>query len=197
MSNTREQWLKRAVRTLRPLLRKAGIEMRSKWQVSISLTSKKTAIGQCWYETASGSGKTANIFICPTLGDPVDVLDTLMHEMIHASLPLGVHHGGKFVKACKCIGWTRNKPTSASADDDMRKVLERVATFLGPFPHDPLVRIEGKKGVKGGYWPVFESPEDPRYRIQISAKSLEMFGPPQCPISGLDMVPANGKAPRW
>ena len=30
---TREEWLKKAVRTLRPLLRKAGIQMRPRWQV--------------------------------------------------------------------------------------------------------------------------------------------------------------------
>lgn len=195
---TREEWLKRAVRTLRPLLRKAGIEMRSRWQVSMSLTGKRNAIGLCCYEAMSGSGKTVNIMVCPTLSDPIDVLDTLVHEMIHASLPLGTHHGSKFVKACKCVGWTTGKPTSAGASAEMREVLRRVADFLGPFPHDALkmFSVTGK-GTKGGYWPVFESPVDPRYRIQISAKALEKFGPPLCPISGQVMSKASGKAPRW
>jgi hypothetical protein len=90
---TREEWLKKAVRSMRPLLRKADIKMRAKWQVSVSLASSRTAIGQCWYEAASASGKTANIFVCPTVGDPVEVLGVLLHEMIHAALPMGVHHG--------------------------------------------------------------------------------------------------------
>lgn len=197
MKMTREEWLKRGVRTLRPLLRKAGIKMRARWQVSMSLASTRKAIGQCWYEAASKSGQTANILICPTLGDPVDVLDVLLHEMIHAALPYGTHHGPKFVRACKAIGMTKNKPTSASACPELRAVLERVAAFLGPFPHDAMV-VGGKaKGSKGGYWPVFCSPVDERYRVQISAKALEEFGPPTCPITGDPMVPATGKAPRW
>lgn len=44
---TREEWLKRAVRAMRPLLRKADIKMRAKWQVSVSLASSRSAIGQC------------------------------------------------------------------------------------------------------------------------------------------------------
>lgn len=54
-----------------------------------------------------------------------------------------------------------------------------------------------KPGTKGGYWPVFVSPADERYRVQISAKALEAYGPPRCPITGEDMVPATGRAPRW
>ena len=95
---TREERLKKAVRSMRPLLRKADIKMRAKWQVSVSLASSRSAIGQCWYEMASASGKTANIFVCPTVGDPVDVLGVLLHEMIHAALPHGVHHGPKFAR---------------------------------------------------------------------------------------------------
>lgn len=195
---TREEWLKRGVRTLRPLLRKAGITMRDRWQVSMSLTSTRHAIGQCWYEGSSQSGQTANILISPELGDPVDVLDTLLHEMVHAALPLGTHHGAPFRRACADIGLTKGKPTEASAGPELRAVLERVSAFLGPFPHDAMVvKGTGKRGTKGGYWPVFCSPEDERYRVQISAKALEAYGPPTCPITGLDMVPAKGRAPRW
>lgn len=196
---TREEWLKRAVRTLRPMLKKAGIEMRPRWQVSMSLTARRNAIGLCAYEGNSASGQTVNILICPSLGDPVEVLSTLFHEMLHAALPFGVHHGKKFVDACRCTGWTKYKPTSAAASDEMRVVLARVAAFLGPFPHDPLtIRKTSGGGTKGGYWPVYVSPVDPRYRLQISARALEEHGPPICPISGAPMEEAPpGKGPRY
>lgn len=194
---TREEWLKRAVRVLRPLLRKAGIKMRARWQVSMSFTARKSAIGLCCYEAHSKSGQTVNIMICPSLGDPVDVLSTLMHEMIHAALPYGAHHGPKFKKACDCIGLV-GKPTEAYAGPILRSELERVAKFLGPFPHDAFVfKSKGKSGTKGGYWPVYCSPADARYRVQVSAKALEEFGPPTCPITGEQMVPAVGRAPKW
>lgn len=196
---TREEWLKRAVRALRPLLeRKGNVTMRRRWQVSMSLASNKKAVGQCWYEGSSTSGQTANILICPTHQLPVDVLDTLLHEMVHASLPLGTHHGAKFVRVCKAVGLTEGKPTEAHAGPELRELLKRLAAVLGDFPHDPMkVSTAKKQGTKGGYWPVFVSPEDPRYRVQISAKALVAYGPPICPITGAAMVPAEGRAPRW
>lgn len=194
---TREEWLKRAVRAMRPLLRKADIKMRAKWQVSVSLASSRSAIGQCWYEMASASGKTANIFICPTVADPVDVLGVLLHEMIHAALPHGVHHGPKFARACKQIG-LEGRPTHATPGPALKSELARLATFLGKYPHDPMTNIRGgKKGGKGGYWPVYCSPADARYRVQVSQRAIDEFGPPTCPITGEDMVPAVGRAPKW
>lgn len=195
---TREEWLKRAVRTLRPVVeRKAGIKMRARWQVSMSLTARKNAIGLCCYEEGSASGKTVNILICPTLGDPVEVLSTLVHEMIHASLPYGVHHGAKFKRACDCIGLV-GKPTEANAGPVLRSELARVAAFLGPFPHDAMKLFSNRGGgTKGGYWPVYCSPVDARYRVQVSQRALDEFGPPTCPISGEPMVKAEGRAPRW
>lgn len=194
---TREEWLKRAVRSMRPLLRKADIKMRAKWQVSVSLASSRSAIGQCWYEMASASGKTANIFICPTVADPVDVLGVLLHEMIRAALPHGVHHGPKFAKACKQIGLV-GKPTHASPGPALKSELARLSAFLGKYPHDPMtIKTGGKQGAKGGYWPVFCSEADPRYRVQISARALAEYGPPVCPITGDPMVEAVGRAPKW
>jgi hypothetical protein len=74
----------------------------------------------------------------------------------------------------------------------------RVAAFLGSFPHEAMVVSgSGKKGTKGGYWPFFQSPAEPRYRVQISKRALKEFGPPTCPITGDEMVPAEGKAPKW
>lgn len=197
---SREEWLKRAVRVLRPLLeRKAKVTMRKRWQVSMSLTSKKTAIGQCWYDQASASGKTCNLFVSPVHADPVEILDTLLHEMVHAALPVGVHHGKKFKDACQAIGLTKGKPTEAAAGPELRAILVRVASFLGPLRHDALTpSYGGRSGSKGGYWPVFVSPADERYRIQISARALEELGPPICPITRELMVEAGpGKGKRY
>lgn len=117
----------------------------------MSLTSKKTAIGQCWYEGSSESGQTANIMISPTHSNPVEVLDTLLHEMVHAALPVGVGHGAPFRKACKAIELTEGKPTEAAAGPELKALLGRVAKHLGHFSHDALVVKGGSRGRKGGY----------------------------------------------
>lgn len=192
---TREEWLKRAVRTLRPLLRKADIEMRPRWQVSMSLTSANGAIGQFWYESSSENGQVTNILISPTLSDPVEVLDTLLHEMIHASLPVRTGHGPKFQKACRLIGMTKGSPKSAGAGPELRAELERVAAFLGEFNHTALVPSKTKR--RGTKWPVYCSTHDERYRVQISVRALEEYGPPICPITREEMVPAEGRPPKW
>lgn len=193
---TREEWLKRAVRSMRPLLRKAGIKMRAKWQVSVSLGTKHNHLGLCWYEGASASGKTAHLFVSPVIGDPVEVLGVLLHEMIHASLPLGVHHGPKFAKACKQIG-LEGKPTQALPGPVLKLEIARLSTFLGDYPHDALIVGKVGGGTKGGYWPVYVSPADERYRVQISERALTEYGPPVCPITGEQMTLATGRAPKW
>jgi len=139
-SDTREGWLKQAGLILRNQLVKgqAGLELPN-YHVSVGFPrgsrGRQRAIGQCWSGAAAKDGH-ANIFVCPTQGDAVRVLDILLHELLHAATP-GAGHKGAFVKAAKAVGLL--KPwTATTAGEVLREQLVRIAAQLGPYPHGAM-----------------------------------------------------------
>jgi hypothetical protein len=105
------------------------------------------SVGQC--HTGSHikeAGKAAVIFIRPSeWKDPVTVLDTLTHEAVHASLPVGSGHKAPFVKLCKQIGLTAGKPKSAGAGPELLERLNAIAYELGDFPSAAFDYTDTKK----------------------------------------------------
>lgn len=92
-------------------------------------------IGQCW---ASKSGKgVRNIFISPLLADPIDVLSTLLHEMIHAHDDCNNKHKGAFVRVAKAVGFV-GKPTSTPPGDELKDYLKTLSGQLGYYPHTAM-----------------------------------------------------------
>ena len=82
---TRESWLLAAVELLRPTFLAKQHVIPNNCQVSCGFasTGSKHHIGQCWSRNSSVHDRN-QIFISPALIDPVAVLDTLVHELVHA-----------------------------------------------------------------------------------------------------------------
>jgi hypothetical protein len=83
---TREAWLLAAVQLLKPIFAAKHHVVPHDCQVSCGFASTGTRshhIGQCWSRRSSTHDRN-QIFISPALGDPVEVLDTLVHELVHA-----------------------------------------------------------------------------------------------------------------
>ncbi len=94
---TREQWLERAVTALTPIFVKQGYVV-PPCRVSCgfaSASSKSGHIGQCW-STKSCEDGINQIFISPVLIEDFEVLDTLMHELVHAVEDCQHKHGKEF-----------------------------------------------------------------------------------------------------
>ena len=94
---TREQWLQEAILALTPLFKEYGYAV-PKCHVSCGFAStdvKRGHIGQCW-STKASADKVNQIFISPGLSDSVEVLDTLMHELVHAVDDCQNKHGPVF-----------------------------------------------------------------------------------------------------
>ena len=108
MSDTREQWLNRAVGFCRAhLADRAQIDLPTAVRVSCGFpggrgSSRKT-IGQCWPAELSADA-TREMFISPTLSVVREILATLLHECIHAALPANVGHKGPFKRAAIAAG---------------------------------------------------------------------------------------------
>lgn len=181
----RESWLADAVIRIRPWF--AAIHHQVP-DVRVSVGFPSTGrngvhIGQCWATTRSEDGLN-HIFISPVLADPVAVLDTLVHELVHAVDDCRNRHGAPFRKIALAIG-LEGPMRSASAGKKLLGQLKDLAGQLGPYPHARLILT--RKTVS--------RPARPRARCDHCGYEVPMlkrfvhFGPPICPVHRIEMEP--------
>jgi hypothetical protein len=107
-TETREQWLGRAIEMMRPEFADAGAPLPEDLAVSCSWPSgnPRTVIGECWVAEASSRGYV-EVFISPVLDQVAGiqgVLVTLRHELVHAAGRRG--HGKAFKALAVELGLT-------------------------------------------------------------------------------------------
>ena len=135
----REEWLNRAVQALKPLLERAGTPLTNPVSVSCGFSStgkRSNRIGECWPRSRCATG-TNQIFISPTLDDSLAVIDTLLHELIHAVDDCKHSHGKEFKKIAVAVGM-EGPMRSCSAGDKLKTELNVLIEKLGPYPHGAL-----------------------------------------------------------
>ena len=181
----REQWLMQAVDHLAPLFEKAGYAVPIV-KVSIgfpSTGSKGRHLGQCW-STKSAVDGVNQIYIAPHLPTALDVLDTLVHELVHAVDDCESGHGENFKRIALDVG-LKGPMRSAGAGEWLKQDLIKIAEKLGTFPHGRLSlpirsmqkapKRPGAKCIKCGY-------------EVVMLKRYLQHGPPLCPkdIEGME-----------
>ena len=184
--STRESWLLAAVDLLRPLFLNCEYVVPTEILVSCGFAStglRSHHIGQCWSQRSSSDAKN-QIFISPVLGEPVAVLDTLMHELVHAVDDCQHKHGKEFKKIALSLGM-KGPMRSASAGPELLKKLEQIAKKLGPYPHGAL-RVAHRRIVTRPR-PRAKCPEC-GFQVPMFRKFLA-YGPPICPKDRLEMTP--------
>ena len=137
--STREQWLEAALEAVRPLFERRGYRLPA-CRVSCGFASSGTRngyIGQCWSAAVSADRRN-QIFISPVLEDPFEVLDTLVHELVHAVDDCRHKHGAEFRKIALAIG-LEGPMRSAGAGPKLKLQLQQLAAALGPYPHAKLM----------------------------------------------------------
>ena len=180
---TREIWLEAAILEIAPIFAKAGYAI-PVCKVSCGFTStgvRSGHIGQCWSKKSSSDGVN-QIFISPALEDPLEVLDTLVHELVHAVDDCQHKHGKEFKKISKNLGMV-GPMRSAGAGPELMKKLKVVANNLGQYPHSRLSV------------PKIKISRMPRPRAQCSncgftvpmLKDFLHYGPPICPKDMVEM----------
>lgn len=145
--DTREQWLTEGARMLLSEFAETFVEHFPethdfKFAVSCGFPLRERngkVIGQAWKSDVSGDKLTHHIFVTPRITDRVQVLATLLHELIHAA-DNGEHgHRGIFVRTAKALG-LEGKATATYAEKDtpLYTILSEVARSLGAYPHTDL-----------------------------------------------------------
>jgi len=184
----REQWLIQAVDYLVPIFEKAGYLLPIV-KVSIgfpSTGSKGRHLGQCWSTKAAVDGVN-QIFIAPHLPTPFDVLDTLVHELVHAVDDCESGHGESFKKIALDVG-LKGPMRSAGAGEWLKQDLIRISERLGKFPHGRLtlpIRASQKALKRPGAKCVICG-----YEIVMYKRYLHL-GPPLCPKDMQGMEPTG------
>lgn len=184
-NTTRERWLQRAVKTLRPFVLSTGqltlpdnIHMSVGFPSTRALSRKRPRIGECWRAEASADG-FPHVFVTPLMSDGVDVLSCLIHELIHAS---GVYdHKAGFHRPAMALGLT-GKMTSTVAGPELTERLNAVVAKLGPYPHSLL--SAAVRPVKKQTTRLLKAECECGAIIRLSAKVVDDPGLPTCACGG-------------
>lgn len=183
-SSTRELWLQQAILALTPLFKEQGYTV-PKCQVSCGFAStdvKRGHIGQCW-STKASADRVNQIFISPALADSVQVLDTLMHELVHAVDDCENKHGPVFKKMALKLGM-KGPMRSACAGPELKARLKQLAEGLGAYPHAKL-NVPRK---------MIDRRPRPRAKCSECGFTVPMlrafihYGPPICPKDKIEMT---------
>jgi hypothetical protein len=191
----REHWLTMFAEAVTPLIEKrAGIKVPlSKTRLACSFpkgratpnrkTGKFTS-GQCFHADSFKSG-LHEILINPIRDDRYEIAETVIHELIHASLVKGTGHKAPFARAAKAVG-LEGKPTETVLSTELRETLGPILDQIGPYPHKKIDGEWGRKQttrllkvmcVDCGY----VNEQGNGYTARITLTWIENAGLPTCP----------------
>lgn len=200
---TREAWLLQATDQLRSGLFKRNGETVPPVKVSVGWPggggNNRKAIGQHWHPRAAADGMS-QVFISPVLVDPVPVLETLVHELVHAIVP-DAGHKKPFKRIALAVGLT-GKMTATVAGPVLAAELQGLAETLGPYPHARLNLSDRKKQTTRLLKAVcgMGCGGDKPYNVRITRGQADEVGLPICPgcetQMGLDGEPTTAKPER-
>ena len=128
---TRKEWILIAIEILRPDFQHIApfpqyIEILDDWPDDI--LDRENCWGACNFDL-----EYPRIFISPVLSDSIEVLETLVHELVHASVGYEHRHGLLFQIPASCIGL--EGPLDATcAGEKLTVRLGEIVNILGPYP---------------------------------------------------------------
>lgn len=189
----RETWLIALSALLKTHFNEAGYHLKGSTRVSCGWPrGKKVIIGQCWSYTMS-KDKTTEIFISPNIDDPLQVADTLAHELVHAAVGIEAGHKTPFKRCAQAIG-LMGKMTSTFAGPELLKRLADMFDQLGIYPHATLRDIDSKKQTTRLIKIVCPKCliNNKLYTARITRQWLDTAGAPLCPICHDQMKEEGG-----
>jgi hypothetical protein len=142
---TREQWLNEAASLICLEIIAPGVVDRLTPPYRISVAPLKTKrLGQCHQRAQSEDG-TNEIFITAHCDCSLDILSTLVHELIHAYDDCESKHRGFFRATATACG-LEGKMTATKPSDTLTAQLQEYIDILGPIPHAALAILPKGRG---------------------------------------------------
>ncbi|MDG4825998.1 hypothetical protein O7635_29465 [Asanoa sp. WMMD1127] len=217
VKDTREAWLHRAVEIFRAKFIEIGTPLPETIHVSVGFAAGARAengkILGCTYKRELSEDGNSHVFISPESGDTVEVLETLLHELIHVADNCESGHKKFFAEAATRLGFL-GPATMTPASPTLMAELVLIIDSLGHYPHSAMTlptRVTAANipgvlvGASGGpiKWSsgpakqgtrmlkmVCDNSECPAhgYTVRLSAKWIAI-GAPRCPM-GHEMTAA-------
>jgi hypothetical protein len=188
----RQAWLELAVAALRVRFTEAGYAIPFETRVSIGWPKRGAncgRVGECW-SSQSSSDAHYELFVSPQLTTGADIVETLAHELVHATVGVEAGHKAQFKQCAVRIGLTG--PMRATvAGPEFLAWAEELFKRIGLYPGGFLVDTP-KQGIR------LRKCECPAcgYTARVTRKWLTDAGPPICPSDRIPMPetaqPPNG-----
>jgi len=194
-ASARQEWLTSACAAIIPIFADAHKpEPPANCRVNFGFPSrgatstKSKRIGECWSPEATPDAVN-EIFIHPILAldhaPELRILETLVHELVHAAVGIKCKHRGPFKAVALAIG-LEGKMTSTSAGIELRAKLQTIANGLGPFPTSGLDASKAPTKKQTTRLLKCECAAC-GYIARVSSKHLSETGSPICPCNGEPM----------
>lgn len=173
-SHLREQWLEQASAFLIEHMERCGlpavqVRVSCGWPSSGGMGTTKVVIGQCFPPTLCQDG-IPQIYISPRLSDSVEVLATLLHELVHASVGCQFGHRKQFSQAARKVGLD-GPPTATVASETLRPALQDFVAQVGPYPHAAIIPKAKEK--KGSRLRLYECACSPPVKVRVASDQFE------------------------
>lgn len=180
----RQMWCEKAVGHFRNHFADCWWTIPQNVRISVGIpkhSGHKKAIGQCWPVEASTDG-FYELFTSPEQGNEIDHLETIAHELVHATVGTKVGHRGPFKACAEAVGFI-GPMTTTPAGPLMKKVCQNIVNSIGYFPAGALDITQRKK--KATYLLKCQCPEC-GYTVRTTAQWLAL-GDPICPVDKVGM----------
>ena len=186
----RHTWIEDALTAFRAHFKECDYEVPEKVRVSIGFGKGpakhgKISLGQCFDKINSADGHY-ELFISPQVGakgeseadklNTINILETIAHEMVHATVGNECGHRGAFVVCAAAIGFT--KPWKYTpAGEKILNVINQIIAKQGLFPTGAIIPNKPKQGKS-----LIKCQCDQcDFKAYITYKMMEEHGTPICP----------------
>jgi hypothetical protein len=171
---SREHWLQEAAAFLLDHMVECGlarVEVRVScgWPSRGGVGNKKLVIGQCFDPTICKDGKP-QIFISPRLDENIEVLGTLLHELVHASVGCKAGHGALFSQAARKVGLA-GPPTATVAGKELVPLLLAYVERAGLYPH-AAIRPVVKEKKAGSRLRLYQCQCDKPVKVRVASDTF-------------------------
>jgi hypothetical protein len=146
---TREQWLTEITDLILSEVLAPHATIRSDLKLKLCVgfppnsRSDSKTIGACLSSSCSSEGYN-EIYIVPTIDESIQVLETLVHELIHALDDCKNGHTGFFAITARAVG-LEGSLRATTASNELRGQLQEYVNLYGEIPHAHLELANRKR----------------------------------------------------